>query len=373
MKLSDITSVKDRRAFISQQTKSSLSAIERAMVDQEVDIHCENLIGSTTIPLGVAGPLPLVGDDINGSYYVPLATTEGALVASVNRGARALAESGGARVYVYKTGTTRGPVFYTQTIDRGQEFISWLQEHLDELIAEAESSSSHLKLINVEGKLIGSYVYVRFYFDTEEAMGMNMATIATEKMVAYIAKHAKIPCIAVAGNFDVDKKPAWLNSIYGRGHQAWADVVVGEKVLSSVLKTKAQPLFDTWLAKCMIGSAVAGSMSYNAHHANVVAAIYAATGQDMAHVVEGSLGMTTMRVVNGKDLYVSVYLPALMLGVVGGGTKLATKKEALSIMNINTVAELAHVVAASVLAGELSLLASLTEGSLGSVHKKLGR
>ncbi len=373
MKLSQFSNTKDRRDYIAQITDTTFHAVEKAAVDDEADIHCENLIGATSIPLGVAGPIRILGDEVDGSYYVPLATTEGALVASVNRGARAVSESGGVRAYVYKTGATRGPVFFTQTIAKGQEFIIWLEENLEELISQAESTSNFLSLVNVEGKLVGSYVYVRFYFDTQEAMGMNMATIATTKMVEYIEAKSAVKCIAVAGNFDVDKKAAWLNTIYGRGYQVWADVVVGEKVLKSILKVDAQQLFDTWLAKCMIGSAIAGSMSFNAHYANVVAGIYAATGQDLAHIVEGSLGITTMRIINNKDIYISVYLPSLMLGTIGGGMKLSSKQEALSIIGVETAHELAYVVGASVLAGEISLLASLSEGSLAAAHARLGR
>lgn len=373
MKLSEFTDHRKRREYLERELRTKLPVTDRALVDDVKDIHCENLIGATSIPMGVAGPLDIVGDEVQRAVYLPLATTEGALVASVSRGCKALNEAGGARVYVFKTGTTRGPVFYTESIARGQEFLDWVQNKVDDIVAEVEKTSSHILLTNLEAKLIGNYAYLRLYFDTADAMGMNMVTIATQAIVDFIEKNTKVRCMAIAGNFDVDKKPAWLNVIYGRGFQGWADAVISDKTLGNTLKTNAQELFDTWLAKCMIGSAISGSMSFNAHFANVVAAIYAAAGQDIAHVVEGSLGITTMKIIDGKNLYVSVYLPALMLGTVGGGTRLSSKKEALKIMGVEGSAELAEVVTGAVLAGELSLLSSLAEGSLAKAHQELGR
>lgn len=373
MKLSEFTDHKKRREFVERDTKAKLPLTDRALVDDVKDIHCENLIGAATLPLGVAGPLDIVGDEVQRAVYIPLATTEGALVASVSRGAKALNVSGGARVYVYKTGATRGPVFYTGSVSQGQEFLDWVQSKVDDIVAVVEKTSSHIMLTNVEAKIIGTYAYLRLYFDTMDAMGMNMVTIATQAVVEYVEKHTKVRSVAVAGNFDVDKKPAWLNTIYGRGYQGWADTVISEKTLKDVLKTSADRMFEVWLAKCMIGSAISGSMSFNAHFANVIAALFAATGQDLAHVVEGSLGITTMKVVDGKNLYVSVYLPSLMMGTVGGGTRLGTKKEILTMMGAKGPTALAEIITGAVLAGEVSLLASLAEGSLANAHQKLGR
>lgn len=373
MKLSEFTDHKKRREFIERELRTKLPVTDQALVDDPKDIHCENLIGATSIPMGVAGPLDIVGDEVQRAVYLPLATTEGALVASISRGAKALNEAGGARVYVYKTGTTRGPVFYTESVGKGQEFLEWTQNKIDDIVAVVEKTSSHILLTNLEAKLIGGYAYLRLYFDTADAMGMNMVTIATQAVIEYIEKNTKVRCMAIAGNFDVDKKPAWINSVYGRGFQGWADAVISEKTLKNVLKTDAQKVFDMWLAKCMVGSAITGSMGFNAQFANVVAAIFAATGQDLAHVVEGSLGITTMKIVDGKNLYISVYMPSLMLGTVGGGTRLSSKKEALKIMGVEGSGALAEVLTGAVLAGELSLLSSLAEGSLAKVHEKLGR
>jgi len=182
--------------------------------------------------------------------------------------------------------------------------------------------------------------------------------------------------LAVAGNFDIDKKPAWLNFINNRGFPVWAEVVLKKEVVETILKTTPEQFFEVWLAKCMIGSAMSGSLGFNSHYANVIAAMFIATGQDPAHVVEGSMGVTTAKVLTNGDLYVSVYLPALNIGTVGGGTQLATQQEALQILQVageNNVEKFAELIGGAVLAGEISLLASLSEGSLSDAHRELGR
>jgi len=336
-------------------------------------IHCENRIGGTVLPLGVAGPLHINGQHAKGDYYIPLATTEGALVASVNRGSKAISASGGAVSGVELVGVTRGPVFEVENITQALSFKKWLNEHLSLLQTEARKTSTHLKLLKIGTRISGNYVYVRFYYDTDGAMGMNMATFATDKIASFIENKTKISCLAISGNFCVDKKPAWLNFISGRGRRVWAETVLRKEAVEKILKTMPQKLFDVWLAKCMVGSAMSGSLGFNGHFANVVAAFFAATGQDLAHIVEGSMGVTTMKVLENGGLYVSVYLPAVILGTVGGGTKLAIKKEAVSIMKVSSSDALAEILGCAVLAGELSLLSSLAEGSLAKAHTHLGR
>ncbi|OGK23657.1 hypothetical protein A3A46_02130 [Candidatus Roizmanbacteria bacterium RIFCSPLOWO2_01_FULL_37_13] len=373
-RLSEFKSPKERRDFLKNKLKIKLDLIEKALVEKEKDLHCENLVGATILPLGVAGPLKIESEKLKvKSYYIPLATTEGALVASVNRGCKAITLSGGAYVNTHRIGATRGPVFYTGSIRKGEYFYRWLKKNSDQIAKVAESTSSHLKFKKYDIKTVADYAYVRFYYDTQDAMGMNMATIATQKIIEMIEKETKIKCLSIAGNFDNDKKPAWINFINNRGFKAWGEVILSKKVIREVLKSRAEDIFEVWLAKCMVGSAMSGSSGFNSHFANVIAAFFAATGQDLAHVVEGSLGITIVKVLDNGSLYFSVYLPALMLGTVGGGTQLKTKQEALSIVGAKTSLELAEVLAGVVLAGEISLLASLAEGTLAKVHERLGR
>lgn len=338
------------------------------------------MIGAAQVPMGVAGPLTIHHSSFGiQNYYIPLATTEGALVASVSRGCKAITESGGAVVDSHRVGATRGPVFRVNNLKQHDQIYRYLMTNLDELKRVAEATSDHLKLKKLLTRGVGHYRYVRFVFDTADAMGMNMATIATQALVTFIEKKFDVSCISVAGNFDIDKKPSWLNAIENRGMKAWAEVTIPSSVLKTVLKTTARSVYEVWLAKCMIGSALSGSLGFNAQYANIIAATFAATGQDLGHVAEGAVGITVAEIVNEEDLYMSVTLPDLMVGTVGGGTGLGTQKEALTLLGVaggndgKNAQKFAEIIAGAVLAGEISLLASLSEGSLATAHERLGR
>jgi hydroxymethylglutaryl-CoA reductase (NADPH) len=373
MNLRDFKTPEERRSALEKETGVELTRIQSALVDHEADIHCENLIGAVSVPLGVAGPLLVAGESVHKEVYVPLATTEGALVASVSRGAKALTECGGAVVRLEHVGTTRGPVFEVKGIEEAMKVKKWLDDHFDEIRVVAEETSSHLKMTKIGSRILGRYLYLRLYFDTQDAMGMNMVTIASDTIVRYISEKTGIHCIAVAGNFDIDKKPAWLNFLSGRGRRGWAEAVISPETLKNVLKSNAKSITEVVKVKCWGGSMMAGSLGFNAHFANITAAFFAATGQDLAHVVEGSLGVTTAEVEEDGSLYFSIYMPDIMIGTVGGGTKLKTQLEARSLLHAESAGELAEIFVAAVLAGELSLIASLAEGSLASVHTRLGR
>lgn len=375
MDLRGFKSVAKRRMALEKLLSIELNHVGSFSLDEKTasSRNCENMIGAVQIPLGIAGPVKIIGENNKGDYYVPLATTEGALVASVSRGTKAISLSSGAQVMTYRVGVTRGPVFDTSSIKKSNELFKWIKKNPDKIAKVAEKTSKHLKFLKIDVRTAGRYVFLRFYFDTQDAMGMNMATIATEKIVNLIEKELKIKCISLAGNYDTDKKPAWVNFIKHRGFKIWAETVVSKKIVKDVLKTTPQKFFDVWLAKCMLGSAMSGSMGFNAQFANIIAAFFAATGQDIAHTVEGSMGITTAKVLENGDLYLSVYLPAVMLGTVGGGTNLDTQKEARSITGAKSSAELAEVLGGAVLAGELSLLAALSSGDLAKAHEKLGR
>ncbi len=362
-----------RRKAIEQEKSISLNSIGNTFIDEVEKVHCENLIGAVTLPLGVAGPIEIKGQHISGSYIIPLATTEGALVASVSRGCKVITQSGGAMVHIELVGTTRGALFEVNNINEGARFRSWLQDNMNKLSKQAESTSSHLKLIKIDSTQIGKNVYVRFYYDTHDAMGMNMVTLATDIICQFINKEKNITCLAVAGNYDIDKKPAWLNFISGRGRKGWAEVVISKQIIADVLKTTPEEIYNLVIKKCWGGSMMSGSLGFNAHFANIAAAFFAATGQDLAHVVEASQGVTSAEVLENGDLYFSVYLPDIMIGTVGGGTKLVTQTEARSIIGVQKVEELAEVFVAAILAGELSLLASLATNTLACAHKTLGR
>ncbi len=376
LSLRDFVSAQTRRQFLEKQLKISLNNLADSSFTEEsvAGRNIENLIGSTQIPLGIAGPVSFKSANSKlQTHYIPLATTEGALVASISRGCKAISESRGAYVELNKVGVTRSPVFITSGIKEAVEVKKWLGENFQKIKRITDATSSHLELLKIESIFAGRNLFIRFFYDSEEAMGMNMATIATQEAVRFIERNTKIRCVSVSGNYDVDKKPSWLNFISGRGKRIWADVTLRKQVVRQILKTDPVKMAEVVYRKNLLGSAMSGSMGFNAHFANPIAAIFAATGQDLAHVVEGSLGITTAEVLKNGDLYFSVYLPSIMCGTVGGGTHLPSQQAALKIMGAGDVLEYCRVLGVAVLASEISLIASLAEGNLAGAHKKLAR
>jgi hydroxymethylglutaryl-CoA reductase (NADPH) len=373
-----------RRQALAEMTRAPLENIGHHSLDvgRASYRHCENFIGVAQVPMGVVGPLKVRGERADGDVYVPLATTEAALVASTNRGCAAIRASGGAVVRVEDVGMTRAPVFRTSGIVQTQEFVRWIREHEADLRRVTESTSRYLKLIDVRPFAFGTTVFLRFRFDAGDAMGMNMATIACDRMVSdLIEPRTGVPCIALSGNYCVDKKPAGINFQEGRGKRIYAEILLDGDVLRDTLKTDARSLVEAQYRKNLLGSVAAGSLGYNAHFANVLAAFFIATGQDPAHVVEGSLGVTCIEPRGPEGVFASVFLPDVPLGAIGGGTALDTQREALAILGVapdpqrrgDAVIRLAEILGAVVLAGEISLMAAFTSQDLARAHERLGR
>lgn len=326
--------------------------------------NIENPIGTVQIPVGVAGPLVINTEDEKIETYVPLATTEGALLASVNRGCSVIRKSGGVSVAILSDQMTRAPVIKTKTAKDAKNLKKWIQDNFETIKEEAESTTNHGKLLKIDPiAVVGHFVYPRFVYQTGDSMGMNMVTIATEKSVQLIEKENNVHAIALSGNFCVDKKPSALNLMEGRGKSMVAEITIPKEIVEKTLKTTPEAVVEVNYAKNLIGSAIAGSYGYNAHYANIVAAIFLATGQDPAHTVEGSMGITTAECDDG-DLYFSITLPDLPVATVGGGTRLETATESLNIMDAKgsgKVSKYASIVAGIVLAGELSLMGALEQ------------
>jgi hydroxymethylglutaryl-CoA reductase (NADPH) len=371
-----------RRQYLEKATGARLENIGKTIIDLNTVVgrNIENVIGAVQIPVGVAGPLLIRGDYANGHYYVPLATTEGALVASVNRGAKFVTESGGARVKVLKDGMARAPLFRLPSLIDAVEFVEWVHQHFDELKKAAESTTRHGRLKEVQPFVVGNYVWLRLVYFTGDAMGMNMATIASEAVARYIHEHfPKARLVALSGNMCVDKKANAVNFLLGRGKTVVAEAVIKKEILER-LGITAEDVHNVNIRKNLIGSALAHSYGFNAHFANIVAAVFIATGQDVAQVVESSMGVTSTEP-REDGLYISVFLPSLEVGTVGGGTGLPTQREALALLGIagpgdppgTNALKFAEIVAAAVLAGELNLLIALARNELASAHQRLGR
>lgn len=380
MDLRTYQTVKEKRIALEEHLNIKLPHIGSFSLDETTasSRNCENMIGAIQIPVGIAGPLTIESEYTNETVFLPLATTEGALVASINRGCKAITQGGGVTVISKRVGITRAPVFAVKGIIKGQQLIEWVEKNFAEIKTISESTSSHIQLIEIKPWAMGKNVFLRFRFDTQDAMGMNMATIATDKAVAFIEKETDAQCIALSGNMCVDKKPSFLNVIEGRGYTISAEIVVTKELVETILKTTPKALYEVAQRKLVYGSVLSGSIGANAQMANVLAAIFLATGQDMAHIAECATGTTTVEL-QGDDLYISMYLPDLVVGTVGGGTQLETQKEALAILGIHggnegkNAQKLAEIIGGAVLAGELSLLASLAEKTLARAHQRLGR
>jgi len=373
-----------RRLALERMLGVGLSSIGSTILDFEelVGRNIENPIGAVQVPVGVAGPLRVDGEYARGYFYVPLATTEGALVASVNRGAKAVTLSGGARARVIHDGMARAPAFWTPGIDEAVRLVQWVRERIEDIRREAESTTRHGRLIEVQPFITGNIVWLRFVYSTGDAMGMNMATIATDRAAEWILENypGTARLVAISGNMCTDKKPAMVNMLLGRGKTVAAEAVIKRDVALKVLKVPPEEIDAVNRVKNLLGSARAGSMSYNAHFANIIAAIFIATGQDVAQVVESSMGYTWTELRDG-DLYISVTLPSLEVGTVGGGTRLPTQREALAMLGAagggdppgTNARKLAEIIAATVLAGEINLLAALAANELARAHRLLGR
>lgn len=377
-----VDAIRIRREFIESETGIKLDNVGIFSIDVErvVKRNCENMIGTVQVPVGVAGPLLVNGEYAHGSYYLPLATTEGALVASVNRGCSAITRSGGAEVRILHDGMTRAPVFAARSVAHAKQAVDWVAGHEPELRAAAESTTSHGKLIGIMPFIAGTSVFFRLNFDTKDAMGMNMVTIASAKVADLIAQGTGVRLVALSGNMCTDKKPAAINEILGRGRSVVAGVALSHDLISSIFKTDAATLFEVNYRKNLIGSARAGSMGFNAQAANVVAAMFIACGQDAAHAIDGSTCLTTVDPVP-TGVYVAVTLPSLPVGTVGGGTAVETQQECLKLLGVagggtppgTNAKKLAEIIGSGVLAGELSLLGALAAQHLARAHQQLGR
>lgn len=374
--------VRVRREYIEEETATDLSPLGAytIQIDRVVKRNCENMIGCVQVPVGVAGPVTVKGEYAEGSFWLPLATTEGALIASVNRGCSAIAKAGGAEVRILRDGMTRAPVFAANSVIHAHEVAAFAEDHLLEIREIAESTTSHGELIGMVPYIVGTSVFIRFEFDTKDAMGMNMVTIASQKVAEYIAAETGARLVALSGNMCADKKPSAINLIEGRGKTVTAGVFLSDALVREVFKCDVASLIDVNVRKNLVGSARAGALGFNAHAANIIAALYIACGQDPAHVVEGSSCITTADPMDG-GVYVAVTLPAVQVGTVGGGTGIATQAACLSLLGVSGSGDppgahakaFAEIIASGVLAGELSLLGALAAQHLAKAHKELGR
>ncbi|KDP36739.1 hypothetical protein JCGZ_08030 [Jatropha curcas] len=374
-----------RREALQRTTGRSLDGLPVDGFDYESILGqcCEMPVGYVQIPVGIAGPLLLDGRE----YSVPMATTEGCLVASTNRGCKAIYLSGGATSVLLKDCMTRAPVVRFESVTRAADLKFFLEnpENFDTLAVVFNRSSRFARLQGVKCAIAGKNVYVRFSCSTGDAMGMNMVSKGVQNVLEFLKNDFPDMRLAgISGNYCSDKKPAAVNWIEGRGKSVVCEAIIKEEVVKNVLKTNVASLVELNMLKNLAGSAIAGALGgFNAHAGNIVSAIFIATGQDPAQNIESSHCITMMEAVNdGKDLHVSVSMPSIEVGTVGGGTQLASQSACLNLLGVKGASKespgsnsrlLATIVAGSVLAGELSLMSAIAAGQLVNSHMKYNR
>lgn len=339
--------------------------------------NIENYIGMSMIPTGVIGPLRVIGSAASGDYFVPLATSEGALVASYHRGAKACYLAGGATSICLLEGVQRSPVFKFHHIGDLGKFIIWVLGKMDEFKKITKQSSRYAELLDMKSNIEGNHLILTFEYHTGDASGQNMVTICTDAICQFIIEEAPVKPVFwfIESNYSGDKKATALSFTNVRGKKVTTEIILTEKIVREVLKTSPEAMAAYWISST-IGIVQSGAIGAQGHYANGLTALFIATGQDVACVSEAAIGITRMEVTKEGDLYASVTLPNLIVGTVGGGTSLPTQKECLELMDcygVGKARKFAEICGALVLAGELSIAAALSAGHFSSAHKNLGR
>jgi hydroxymethylglutaryl-CoA reductase (NADPH) len=366
-----------RRAFVKENTGTTLSHVGHYSLDPAIlPGNIEHFTGVAQVPIGIAGPLRIEGEHARGDFYVPLATTEGTLISSYNRGMRLLTQCGGVKTTVLDDAMQRAPVFMLGDALQSRNFGEWIEEHIDEIRHTAELTTHVGKLRNIQQFAVGPLRYLRFNFTTGDAAGQNMAGKATFAACEWIKSvHPLHPQYFLTGNTDTDKKHSQLNMLLGRGKRVVAEVVLRSQMLQEVMHISADDIMRTRDIQ-NAGAFIAGSSNNGAHSANALAALFIATGQDVANIAESHSAITYSRELENGDLYWSITLPSLIVATYGGGTGLATQRECLEMLGcygLGKVEKFAEICAAVVLAGETSLVAAILHGDWVSAHEKFGR
>ena len=366
-----------RRAFASERSGTQLDHVGHYSLDPGVlPGNVENFAGVAQVPTGLAGPLRVNGEHAQGEFLVPLATTEGTLVASYNRGMRLLGECGGVRTTVVDDHMQRAPAFLLEDAQQARELGVWVDEHLDGIRAAAEATTSSGKLTSISQHQVGPLRYLRVNYSTGDAAGQNMTGKATFAACEWIqANHPDHPRYVLSGAIDTDKKHSQINMLLTRGKRVVAEVVIPDEVLRRTMGVGTKQLFE-YRQIGMVGAFMSGAAYNGAHAANGLTAMFIATGQDVANVSESHAGVTYAQLRDNGDYYWSTTLTSLIVATYGGGTGLPTQRECLELMGCygtGKVRKFAEICAATVLAGDISLTSAILAGHWVTSHDALGR
>jgi len=344
---------------------------------EELEGNIEGLVGFARVPVGVVGPLRVNGSEAHGDFYVPMATTEGALVASYQRGAEVISRAGGATTLCITEAVSRAPCFVFGNMREAAEFLAYAIPRYDSLQSAVDETSGHCRLDDVRTVMFGKEVFLVFEYTTGDAAGQNMVTIATDAACRRLLEDAPVQPRRwyVEGNLSGDKKATMLSFVYARGRKVISEVTVPRRVVQRFLHVDPEEVARYWKTS-ILGGVQSGSIGVQGHFANALTAIFMACGQDVACVSEAAIGMNHMEATEEGDLYAFVALPNLIVGTVGGGTHLPTARECLEMMDCHGTGKarkFAEVCCAAALAGEISIAAAMAAGQFTDAHAIYGR
>jgi len=366
-----------RRAFAKEQTNAELNHVGQFSFDPKVlPGNIENFIGVAQVPIGLAGPLLVNGEYAKGEFFVPLATTEGTLVASYNRGMKLLRESGGVTTTVVDDAMQRAPAFVFKSAREANKFGAWVKENFAAIKERADATSSVGRLRDIQQFPASRFLYLRFNYTTGDAAGQNMVSKATKAACDWMmTAYPGIERYQLEGSMATDKKTSWVNTLHTRGKKVVAEAVISAAKLKEIMHVSVESLFEARLTS-QLGAYMAGVNNNGAHSANAVTAMFIACGQDAANVAESSAAAVYAEITESGDYYFSVTIPSLIVATYGGGTGLPTQRECLELLDCygkDKAKKFAEIVAATVLCGELSLGTAVIADEWVSSHEQFGR
>ncbi len=366
-----------RREFLAEMTGKTLDHVGRYSLDPAVlPGNIENFVGVAQVPLGVAGPLLIDGEHAKGEFYIPLATSEGSLVASYNRGMKLIRAAGGVRTTVGDDAMQRAPVFAFDDARDAREFGIWLEDNFDEIKEHAETTTRVGKLTNIEQYAASRFLFLRFNFTTGDAAGMNMVSKATQAACHWICKaHPKVRQYYLESNFATDKKASQINLLHTRGKHVTAEATIPGELMYQMMRSNVDRYYRGRQI-VNLASMLSGVNNNGAHSPNAITAMFIACGQDAANVVESSAAAVYAELLPSGDYYYSITIPSLIVATYGGGTGLPTQRECLELLGCygkGKVRKFAEIVAATVLCGELSLGGAIVSEEWVDAHDRYGR
>ena len=369
--------IRKRQSFVEELTKSKLEHIRSYSFDPHVvQGNCEQFIGVAQVPLGVAGPVTINGEHAHGDFLIPMATAEGTLVASYNRGMKVLNLSGGAKCTVVGDAMQRAPVFVFEDARAGRDFVEWVKANTDKIREEAEATSRVAKLQYIDPYVANKFVYLRFNYSTGDAAGQNMVGRATFAACSWMLdNYAGVKHFYLESNFATDKKASQINIMRTRGKRVTAEAWIKRDVLIEHMRVEPESLAYHY-GVANVGAFLSGANNNGLHSANGITAMFIATGQDVANVAESSAGILYTEATPEGDLYLSLTIPSLIVATHGGGTGLATQRECLELLGCvgkGKVNKLAEIIAGVALAGEISLASAISSSDWVSSHEQYGR